>query len=55
MVEKQYYSISEVGKILGLTRQSVSKAIENGTIKAIKINGVYRIPKNQFDIIDKGE
>ena len=53
MVERQYYSISEVGMMLSLTRQSVSKAIENGIIKAIKINGVYRIPISQFDIKDK--
>ena len=54
MENKEYMSIPEVAKLIGLTRQAVHKKVKKGQIKAIKIGRNYAIPmRNLIGIISK--
>lgn len=43
---KEYLTIPELAKIIGISRIAVYKKIKNGDIDAIKIGKIYAIPKN---------
>lgn len=47
--EKRSYSVDEVSEILGTTRQTVYKLINQGCFKAIRVERGYRIIKKSFD------
>lgn len=47
--EKRSYSVDEVSEILGITRQTVYKLINQGCFKAIIVERGYRIIKKSFD------
>ena len=48
------YTVTEVAKQFSVSRQTVLKWIKTGTIKAVKVVKVYRIPKEEIDrLIDK--
>lgn len=47
--EKRSYSVDEVSEILGITRQTVYKLINQGCFKAITVERGYRIIKKSFD------
>jgi len=49
MSKKQYYSVAEIAKILGISRIAVFKKIKNDQIKAIKIGRNFAIPQEQVD------
>lgn len=49
MEEKSYYSISEIAKVLGISRVAIFKKIKSGKIKAIKIGRMYAIPALEFE------
>jgi len=51
MKEKEYISISEFAKILGISRIAVYKRIKKGRIKAIRIGRSYAIPKRYMNEI----
>ena len=44
--KKDYISIAEFAKILGLSRIAVYKKVKKGQIKAIKIGRSYAIPRS---------
>ena len=46
---KKSYSVEEVQDILGITRQTVYKLIEQGCFQAIMLENGYRIMKSSFD------
>lgn len=46
---KGSYSVEEVCEILGITRQTVYKLINQGCFKAVKVEKGYRIVKSSFD------
>lgn len=48
-VNKKSYTVPEVIKILGTTRQSIYKLIEEGCFRAVKVENGYRIYKDSFD------
>ncbi|MFC1807878.1 helix-turn-helix domain-containing protein [Candidatus Omnitrophota bacterium] len=48
MENKEYMSIAEVAKILGLTRQAIYKQVKKGQIDAIKIGKSYAIPASKL-------
>lgn len=50
--QNEYYTRSDISKILGLSTVSVTKLVKNGLIsKNIKkVNGVYRIPREDFEV-----
>lgn len=48
MKEKKFCSISELAKILNISRQAVLKKINNGQIEAEKIGKSYIIEKNSL-------
>jgi len=45
MVDKEYLTIPELAKILGVSRIAVYKRVKKGEIKAIKIGRSHAIPK----------
>jgi excisionase family DNA binding protein len=49
--EKQYITIPEVAKILGISRIAVFKKVKQGTIKAIRIGRNYAIPRRYLNSI----
>jgi excisionase family DNA binding protein len=51
MDKKQYYSIAEVGKILGISRITVYKRVKKGDIHAVRIGRSYAIPSRSLDHI----
>lgn len=48
---KEYLTIPEVARILGLSRIAVFKKVKKGEIKAIRIGRNYAIPKAYMDSI----
>ena len=53
-VLKDFYTVLEVAKLLGINAQSVRKRIKSGTIKATKLNGAYLISKEEVErVVDK--
>lgn len=54
MPNKQFTTVAELGKILGISRIAVFKRIKKGQIKAMKIGRSYAIPrKNISDILGR--
>ena len=51
MKNKDYYPISDLVKILGVSRVAVFKKIKRGEIKAIKIGRNFAIPKEEVAAI----
>lgn len=46
---KKSYTVEEVQKMLGITRQTVYKLIKQNCFKAVKVENGYRIVKSSFD------
>ncbi len=53
--KKDFYSIAEFGKILGISRIAVYKKIKKGDIKAIQIGKSYAIPADMLESIEGNE
>jgi len=51
MKQKEYFTTSELAKILGISRIAVFKKIKAGQIKAKKIGRNFAIPRNACDDI----
>lgn len=49
--EREYITIPELAKALGISRIAVFRKVKSGAIKAIKIGRNYAIPKKYFDLI----
>ena len=45
MKEKEYITIPELAKLLGISRIAVYKKVKTGEIEAIKIGKIHAIPK----------
>lgn len=45
------YTVTEVAKQFSVSRQTVLKWINKGKIKAVKVDKVYRIPREQIDML----
>ena len=50
MEQDDFYTISELAKVLKISRQSVLKRAGNGSIKAIKMGRDYIIFKRDIDL-----
>lgn len=44
----EYLTVAEVAETLRLNARSITRKANNGEIPAIKIGGVWRIPRKQF-------
>jgi excisionase family DNA binding protein len=54
--KKEYYSIPELAKLMGISRVAVFKKVKNGTIKAGKMGKAYMIShKDAGDFISEEE
>jgi len=51
MVDKEYLTIPELAKILGISRIAIYKKVKKGEIKAIKIGRSYAIPRKYLEDI----
>jgi len=49
MKEREYLSIAQLAKILGISRIAVYKKVKKGKIKAIKIGKAFAIPREYVD------
>ena len=47
-VEQEYFSPTQAGKLLGISRQAVIERIKHGTLYAEKVGKRYIIPRNQL-------
>jgi len=45
----EFLSVTELSKILGVTRQAVIDRIRRGTLEAQKVGKVFVIPKHEAD------
>ncbi len=48
---KEFITIPELAKYLGISRIAVFKKVKNGEIKAQKVGRIYLIPKSKIDQI----
>jgi len=48
MAKKEYLTIPQLAKLIGVTRMAIYKKVKSGKIKAIKIGRNYAIPKDYF-------
>ncbi|OGZ32226.1 MAG: hypothetical protein A3H02_00780 [Candidatus Niyogibacteria bacterium RIFCSPLOWO2_12_FULL_41_13] len=48
---KDFFSVSELAQLLGISRIAVFKRIKKGQIKAVKIGRFFAIPKEELKII----
>lgn len=51
MEKKDYYTIPELAKEIGLSRIAVYKQVRQGKIKAIRISRFWVIPKSEIENI----
>ncbi len=51
MEKKKFYTVKEVGELLGISRIAVFKRIKKGQIKARKIGRNYAIPRKELGYI----
>ena len=49
MLKKEYLSIAELAKLLGISRIAVYMKVKKGKIRAIKIGKSYAIPREYVD------
>ena len=53
--KKKIYTVLEASEMLGVTKETVYKAIHKGDIPAIKVSGSYVISRRSFDSLLDGE
>jgi excisionase family DNA binding protein len=53
--EVRTYSIREVGRLLGIGRDSAYKSVKSGAIRSIRFGAVVRVPHIEVERILKGE
>ncbi len=54
MKDKEYFSIPELARLLGISRIAVHKKVKKGEIRAVRIGRNYAIPKDRLaDILGK--
>ncbi|MFZ5365109.1 MAG: helix-turn-helix domain-containing protein [Patescibacteria group bacterium] len=51
IITKDFYSVSELADLLGISRIAVFKKIQKGQIKAFKIGRNYVIPKKELGAV----
>jgi excisionase family DNA binding protein len=51
MGKKEYVTIPQLAKILGISRIAVYKKVKAGEIKALRIGRIYAIPKRYLDSV----
>lgn len=55
LLNYKYYSINEVAEMLSFSRPTVYKLINEGTVKAVRINGQMRIKHSDLSKYIEGE
>jgi excisionase family DNA binding protein len=53
--ERQVYSVTEAGRVLGLSKNSAYEAVRKGQIPSIRIGGKLIVPKLALDRMLAGE
>ena len=52
--ELKLYTLNEIAPVLGVTKRTLLNHVYNGTLKANKIGGKWRVTKSQLDDFLKG-
>jgi len=53
---QELYTVKEISEYLKVTKDAVNKWIKQGKLKALKIGGVLRIPKDNLEeFMNKGK
>ncbi len=54
---KDFYSVPELAKLLGVSRQAIIGRIKRGTLKAVRFGEkIYAIPKKEIQrVVRRGE
>jgi excisionase family DNA binding protein len=51
MDEKKYYSLAEVGRLLGISRIAVFRKVKRGEIDAVRIGRSWAVPARALDYL----
>lgn len=51
MSGKNYYTIAEAAKVLGVSESTIRRHVDGGSVKASKVLGRWRIDKSAIDIM----
>ncbi len=54
-MEKKFYRIDEVAKLLGVHRNTISNWIKQGRLRVSVIGGVKLIPATEIERLERGE
>ena len=54
-MEKKFYRIDEVAKLLSVHRNTISNWIKQGRLRVSVIGGVKLIPATEIEKLEKGE
>lgn len=53
--EPEFYTVQEVADRLRVSRKTIYRMIEDGQIQAVKLRDTYRIPRETFEALRRGE
>ena len=53
--EPEIYTVEEVAAKLRVSPRSVYRLVERGEMRAIRVGGLYRIPRASFEAFMRGE
>ena len=48
-LESRTYTVSEIARILGVSRTQAYRLVQEGLFKSVRIGNAIRIPKRSFD------
>ncbi|MFW6033655.1 MAG: helix-turn-helix domain-containing protein [bacterium] len=51
--QRQWYSVAEVARMLGMAQMTLYRAIHDGEFPAVKIRGRYVIPAKALDAMEQ--
>lgn len=55
MVNQMFYSVKDLSIVLGVSERTIRRAIENNSIKSVRVCRQLRIPLSEVDRLLKGE
>ena len=53
--EPEFYTVQEVAERLRVSRKTIYRMVERGEIRAVRLGDVYRIPRESFEALRRGE
>ena len=53
--EPEFYTVKEVADRLRVSAKTIYRLVERGELRAIRLGDVYRIPREEFEALRRGE